>query len=59
MVHHLEKPSGVGFDETKYREVARQPDLEDRCWWWDAAAKNLHVRVKVKAGGDCIVNVEF
>ncbi len=59
VVHHLEKPSSVGFEETKYREVERQGDLQDRSWWWDAAAKNLHVRVKVKAGEDCIVNVEF
>ena len=59
VVHHLEKPSSVGFEETKYREVERLGALQDRSWWWDAAAKNLHVRVKVKAGEDCIVNVEF
>ena len=59
VVHHVEKPAAVGFEETKYREVARQNDLEDRCWWWDASQKNLHVRLKVKAAEDAIVNVEW
>jgi len=59
VVHHMEKPTSVGFEATKYREVARQADLADHCWWWDTAQKNLHVQVKVKAGEDAIVNVEF
>jgi hypothetical protein len=59
VVHHVEKPATVGFEETKYREVARQGELEDRCWWWDEKQKNLHVRLKVKAGQDAIVNVEW
>jgi hypothetical protein len=59
VVHHMDKPTSVGFEATKYREVASQAELEDRCWWWDPAQKNLHVRVKVKAGEDAIVNVEF
>jgi hypothetical protein len=59
VVHHLEKPASVGFEATKYHEVTRQSELEDHTWWWDPAQKNLHVRVKVKAGEDAIVNVEF
>jgi hypothetical protein len=59
VVHHMEKPASVGFEGAKYREVSRQADLEDRTWWWDATQKNLHVRLKVKAGEDAIVNVEF
>ena len=50
VVHHVEKPSGVEFEDRKYQEVGKLADLADRTWWWDNANKNLHVRVKVKAG---------
>jgi hypothetical protein len=59
VVHHMEKPIAVGFEESKYREVQQQGELEDRCWWYDAAQKNLHVRVKVKAGEDNLINVAW
>jgi hypothetical protein len=59
VVHHVERPASVSFEGAKYREAEGQADLGDRSWWWDTAAKNLHVRVKVKAGEDCIVNVEW
>ena len=59
VVHHVEKPAAVGFEDAKYREVPQQAQLGDRSWWWDAALKNLHVRVRVKAGEDCIVNVDW
>jgi len=59
VVHHVEKPTGVGFEEKKYREAAKLEDLADGTWWWDAVHKNLHVRVKVKAGEDCIINLNF
>jgi hypothetical protein len=59
VVHHVERPATVGFNETKYRETQRQAELEDRSWWWDAQQKNLHIRLKVKAGEDAIVNIEY
>ncbi|MBS1856887.1 MAG: DUF4968 domain-containing protein [Acidobacteria bacterium] len=59
VVHHVERPAGVGFEDTKYREVARQADLQDRSWWWDPALKNLHIRARVKAGQDSIVNLNW
>jgi hypothetical protein len=31
--------------------------MADRTWFYDAARKNLHVRARVKAGEDCIINV--
>ena len=37
----------------------RSRALTDRTWFYDAAQKNVHVRVKVKAGEDCIVNLNF
>lgn len=59
VIHHVEKPTTVGFNEAKYREAPRQSELEDRSWWWDAQQKNLHIRLKVKAGEDAIVNIEY
>jgi hypothetical protein len=57
VVHHVEKPSSVGFQNVKYREVPSPAAIADRTWFYDAARKNLHVRVRVKADQDCIVNV--
>jgi hypothetical protein len=59
VVHHVERPSSVEFEDRKYREVAVLTALTDRTWFYDAGQKNLHVRVKVKAGEDCIVNLNF
>jgi hypothetical protein len=37
-----------------------QPDeLSDGTWFYDARQRNVHARVKVKAGEDCILNVNF
>jgi hypothetical protein len=59
VVHHVERPSSVEFEDRKYREVAVLSALADRTWFYDAKQKNLHVRVKVKAGEDCIINLNF
>ncbi|MCU1235364.1 MAG: glycoside hydrolase, family 31 [Candidatus Solibacter sp.] len=59
VVHHADKPASVGFDTKQYREVSRLETLADDCWFYDAAQKNLHVRVKVKAGEDCIINLNY
>lgn len=59
VVHHIERPSAVGFGGRKYRPVAFLQALADRSWFYDAAQKNLHVRVRVAAGEDSIINLEF
>lgn len=59
VVHHVELPSDVGFDDVKYRSVASVAALTDRTWYYDPAAKNLIVRVHVKAGDDSIVNLSW
>ena len=59
VVHHVEKPASVEFEDRKYREVATLTALADRTWFYDAGQKNFHVRVKVKAGEDCIINLNF
>ena len=59
VVHHIDKPAAVGFENTQYREVGGAGRLADRTWFYDAAQKNLHVRVRAKAGEDCIVNLSW
>jgi len=56
VVHHVEKPASVGFEAMQYAEAQSVAAMSDRSWFYDAASKNLHVRVRVKAGEDCIVN---
>src|SRR5207249_4847632 len=59
VVHHVERPSNVGFGSVQYKEAASLAALANGAWFYDAAQKNLHVRVAVKAGEDCIINVSF
>jgi hypothetical protein len=33
--------------------------VTDRTWFYDARHKNCHVKVKVQAGEDCIINLNF
>jgi hypothetical protein len=49
----------VGFEDAKYPEAAALGALMDHSWFYDAAQKNVHVRVKVKAGEDTIINLNF
>jgi len=57
VVHHVEKPVDVGFLDIKYREAGSLGAMDDDTWFYDSARKNLHVRAKVKAEQDCIINV--
>lgn len=59
VIHHLDKPSAVGFEDATYRQVNAMGQMADRTWLYDASLKNLHVRVLAKAGQDCIINVSF
>jgi hypothetical protein len=58
VVHHVDKPSSVGFEGKAFRQV-NGGEMADRTWFYDARTRNLQVRATVKAGEDCIVNVEF
>jgi alpha-glucosidase (family GH31 glycosyl hydrolase) len=58
VVHHVEKPSEVGFDQVKYRQVAESTHMADRTWCYDPATKILQVRVHVKPDEDNIINLE-
>jgi hypothetical protein len=59
VVHHVDQPAGVGFEDRKYRAVEKSSEMGDRTWFYDPGARNLQVRAKVKAGEDCIINVMF
>jgi alpha-glucosidase (family GH31 glycosyl hydrolase) len=59
VVHHIDKPAQVGFEEMNYRQVSAPGQMSDRTWFYDAASRNLQVRVHVKAGEDNIVNLTF
>ena len=59
VMHHVERPASVEFEDRKYKEVPVFTALADRTWFYDARLKNLHVRVKVKSGEDCIINLNF
>jgi hypothetical protein len=59
VVHHVEKPLSVGFEEHAYAEAPARAAVADRTWLYDAAHKNLEVRVRVKAGEDSIIVLTF
>lgn len=59
VVHHVDKPAAVGFEDAKYSEVASSGKMPDHTWFYDARQRNLHVRVKVKAKEDCIINLNW
>ena len=59
VVHHVERPAAVGFEDQQYRQASALNAMADGTWFYDAALKNLHVRVRAKAGEDCIINLTF
>jgi len=59
VVHHVERPTDVGFEEEKYYPVTALKALANRTWFYDAAQKNLIVKVRVKAGEDNIINLSW
>jgi hypothetical protein len=59
VVHHVDRPSTVSFEERVYRPADSLAALADGMWFYDALNRNLHIRVSVKAGEDNIVNLGF
>lgn len=59
VVHNIEKPAAVGFEDRTYHQAASSQALTDGTWYYDAAHKNLQVRAKVKAGEDRIINITW
>ncbi len=59
VVHHVDKPASVGFEDKKYGAAPAANQMTDRTWFYDAAQRNLQVRVHVKAKEDAIIVIEF
>ncbi len=59
VVHHIDRPVGVGFEEKKYLEAKSLNLLANGAWYYDANQRSLHIRVHVLAGEDSIINVMF
>jgi hypothetical protein len=57
VVHHVDRPSEVGFEGVKWREASTDPPA-DRTWRYDTSKRNLHIRVRAAAGEDAIVNIQ-
>ncbi len=47
VVHHVEKPASVGFEGNKYTEAKSPSGLPDGAWFYDAAQKNLNIKLRV------------
>jgi hypothetical protein len=58
VVHHVDRPSQIGFEEAGYREVMALNELADRTWFYDAARRNLHIRVSVKADENSVITIQ-
>jgi hypothetical protein len=56
VVHHVDKPSKVGFEGKAFRQVDGGA-MADHTWSY--VGTTLQVRATVKAGEDCRVDVEF
>lgn len=59
VVHHVDKPTAVGFEDRVYQQASSPQALVNGSWYYDQPQKNLQVRVKVKAGEDCIINLTW
>ena len=57
VVHHVDKPDAVEFEDIQYRQVTAANQLANRTWYYDSASRILQVRVHAKAGEDCIINI--
>lgn len=59
VVHHVERPVDVGFEDRRFQSVVALDGLTDGVWFYDPARKNLFVRVRVKAGEDNVIHLSW
>ena len=59
VVHHVDRPTAVGFENVKYAEARSASQMADRTWHYDAPRRTLQIRVRVGAGKDSILNLTF
>jgi hypothetical protein len=58
VVHHVDRPTTVSFEDHIYKPVTSLQALVDGTWFYDAPQRNLHIRVNVKSGEDSIINIQ-
>src|SRR6266576_1564718 len=59
IVHHLDAPRKVTSGGSDFAKVGSRSALSAGSWFYGAALKNLHVRVKSRADSDEIVTISF
>ncbi|MBI4874650.1 MAG: hypothetical protein HY822_08455 [Acidobacteria bacterium] len=59
VAHHLPPPKAVMRGETSLPQVDSRDKLRPGTWFYDAAARNLHLRVTAPADADIILNASF
>jgi alpha-glucosidase (family GH31 glycosyl hydrolase) len=59
VVHHVERPVNVGFEDRHLQSVETLDALTEGVWFYDPAKKNLFVRVRVKAGEDHVIHLSW
>lgn len=59
VVHHIDRPSSVGFGDRSFREVSTAAAVANGVWFYDSVRRNLQVRVRVSQGEDSIINLTF
>ena len=59
VAHHISVPSWVGFGDRQFAKAPGPGAVSKDTWFYDAAQKNLYIRVGLKAGEDSIVNLKF
>lgn len=61
VLHHSDPPKDVSqvLPDKKFAKAGSRAELKPETWWYDPAAKNLHVLIFGPKGGDVIVNARF
>jgi hypothetical protein len=60
VLHEMTRPDDVyEVDAAKFREVKSKAQLAAGCWYFDAGAKTVSVRIDAVAGKDHIVNLTW
>ena len=59
VIHHVEKPASVGFEELKFTEAKTPTGLADSAWFYNPAQKILQIKVRVAAHEDSVIHVTW
>ncbi len=60
VLHEMTRPGDVyEVEGAKFREVKAKEQLAAGCWFFDAGAKTVSIRIDAKAGKDHIVNLTW